>query len=291
MPGNIPGQIKKTRWFTCLFIWWVLVSLFYMYIAANETEQLNRVRAVGQKAVIESATKAGLPLLERDVQALTGLAQEVAKQKDVVNVSIIDHKNKIIAYTNPDLPVPPVAPSVERQNGVSYWQHPMDDGAQAICFSADINYAATKIGQVLLVMAAGDADRLRRVFFLVALGSLLLMGFVLLIIDFSGIRPLTAAVKERLRTWIGNHGDLPDGREVICPVCGSYKPLTRSFLLEANLDRYTVVRPARDANSAAPLLRSRGINLGDISHREDLGWLRRQMITRCADIIKKLAGE
>jgi hypothetical protein len=39
------------------------------------------------------------------------------------------------------------------------------------------------------------------------------------------------------------------------------------------------------------LLRDKGVNLREISRRDDLGWFRRQMIHRCADIIKKLSGD
>jgi hypothetical protein len=102
---------------------------------------------------------------------------------------------------------------------------------------------------------------------------------------------LKAALGERIRGWTDGYADLPDDREMICPVCGSHKPLSKSFLLQANLDRYPVVRSTRIENGAAQLLLAKGVNLREISRREDLGWLRRQMIHRCADIIKKLSGD
>lgn len=291
MPEKKPGRFNMTRWFTCLFIWWVVAVFFYLFIAAKETNVVDRVTDAGVATVLDSATKAGLPLLERDVQSLTRLAQEVSKKKGVVNVSIIDHKNKIIAFTNPDQMLPESSPSAEMKAGVGYWPHTLADGTQAICFSGDINYAGTKIGEVFLAMDAGGTSGLIKVFFLTALVSFMVISVGLLVLDFNGIHPLKAAIKERLHAWLGGDDALPDGREVICPVCGSHKPLTRSFLLEANLDRYPVVRPAKKENGAAQLLLAQGVNLRDISRRDDLGWLRRQMVHRCADIIKKLAGD
>ncbi|BBO67178.1 hypothetical protein DSCA_11080 [Desulfosarcina alkanivorans] len=290
-PENKTGRIKKTRWFTCLFIWWVVAVFFYLFIAAKENNLVERVRDKGIQTVLNSAQQAGLPLLERDVQALTRLTQDVHRMKGVVNVSIIDHKNKIIAYSNPDQLLRMPSKALPLKDGVSFWPHTLDDGTGAVCFSTDIIYAGTKIGAVFLAMDAGGSAGLTSGFFLSAVISFLLIIFVLLVVDFHGVRPLKAAMQERFRVWAYADGRLQDDRELICPVCGSHKPLNPSFLLQANLDRYPVVRSARKENGSAQLLIDKGINLREISRREDLGWLRRQMIHRCADIIKKLAGD
>ncbi len=290
-PEHKTGRIKKTRWFTCLFIWWVVAVFFYLFIAASENNLVGKVREKGHKTVLDSAQQAGLPLLERDVQALTRLTQDVHRMKGVVNVSIIDHKNKIIAYSNPDQLLRMPSKGLQFKDGVSYWPRTLEDGTQAVCFSTDIIYAGTKIGEVFLAMDASGSAGLTSAFFLTAVISFLLIVFILLVVDFNGVSPLKAAMLERIRAWRGSDGDLQDDREVICPVCGSHKPLNRSFLLQVNLDRYPVVRSALKENETAQLLFAKGINLREITRREDLGWLRRQMIHRCADIIKKLAGD
>ncbi|MFO7713062.1 hypothetical protein [Desulfosarcina sp.] len=285
------GRIKKTRWLTCLFIWWVVVVFIYLFIAAQERSLVEQATATGIKAANASAQQAGLPLLERDVRALTRLVQDISTINGVVNVSIIDHKNKIIAFTNPDQPLAVSSQSSKMKNGVSYWLHELADGTRAVCFSNDISYAGTKIGEVFLAIEAKSPDGLITAFVLTALISFMLIVFVLLLIDFNGLYPLKSALSERIHRWTGKNGIPADGREVICPVCGSHKPLNHSFLLEANLDRYPVVRMATEKIGATELRFARGVNLREISRREDLGWLRRQMIHRCADIIKKLAGD
>ena len=290
-PNNKPGRIKKTRWFTCLLIWWVAAVFFYLFIAAQENNRLGRVTATGIKSVPIYAEQAGLPLLEQDVLALTRLTKDVATVKGVLNVSIIDHKNKIIAYTNPDQLLSMSSKTAQQKDGVSYWPHTLDDGTRAVCFSSDIIYAGTKIGEIFLAMDASGPTGLTMAFFLSALVSFMLIIFVLLVLDFQGLIPLRAAMGEKIRSWTGGEIDLPDDREVICPVCGSHKPLSRSFLLQANLNRYPVVRAARKENGTAQVLLAEGVNLREISRRDDLGWLRRQMIHRCADIIKKLSGD
>ena len=291
MPEEKRARIRITRWFVWLFAWWLLAVFFYLFIAAKETRTVEAVTASGVATVSKNADKAGLPLLERDVQALTQLVQDMSGLQGVVDASIIDHKNKIIAFTNPNQL--PRTSSVEwnTKDDVGYWNQTLDSGGQVVCFSGDINYAGTKIGEVFLVMDAGGGAGLRTIFFWAALCALIAILFVLLVIDFNGVRPLEAVVKQRIRSWTGKGRGLPDSRELVCPVCGSLKPLDRSFLLEANLDRYPVLRPAGKDNGNANALLRDGINLREISRREDLGWLRRQMIHRCADIIKKLAGE
>jgi hypothetical protein len=245
----------------------------------------------GLKIALKSADQAGLPLLERDVQALTRLTQDVAKQNGVINVSIIDHKNKIIAFTDPEQLLSVPSASVSHKDGVSYWRHRYADNTPAVGFSSEITYAGTKIGQVFLAMDAGGSSGLLTVFMVLAIASLLVIVFSLLIVDFGGVRPLKAAIVERIRLWIGEGIEPSDGRDVICPVCGQHKPLSRSFLLPANFDRYALVRPAATQDGSAHVPVSKGINLRELSRRDDLGWLRKQMIRRCADIIKTLAGE
>ena len=290
-PDNKPGRIKKTRWFTCLIIWWVVAVFFYLFIAAQENNRVDRVTTTGIKTVLANAEQAGLPLLEQNIPALARLTQDVAKVKGVVNVSIIDHKNKIIAFTDPDQLLSMSSTAEKQKNGVSYGPCTLDDDTRAVCFSSDIIYAGTKIGGIFLAMDASGPTGLTTAFFLASLVSFLLIVFVLLVLDYHGLQPLRAAMEERIRAWAGGDVDLPDEREVICPVCGSHKPLSRSFLLQANLDRYPVVRSARKDNETAQFLLTKGVNLREISRREDLGWLRRQMIHRCADIIKKLSGD
>jgi hypothetical protein len=288
LEGN-RGRIRKTRWFVWLFAWWLLAVFLYLFIAARENRTIEAVTTDGVAAVSKTAARAGLPLLERDVKALTRLVRDMAGIKGVIDASIIDHKNKIIAFSDRN-PLPPASSvQVALRDGVGYWNQTLDSGERVVCFSGDIDYAGTKIGEVFLVMGAEAG--LRMLFFGAALGTLFADVFALLVVDFNGVRPLMAAAKERIRRWTGGARALPDRREMVCPVCGSLKPLDRSFVLEVNLDRYPVLRPAgKDNGNAVPLFRD-GIGLREISRREDLGWLRRQMIRRCADIIKKLAGE
>jgi len=291
MPVEKTGRIKKTRWFICLSLWWVSAVLFYLFIVAKETHLVDEATFTGIATIKESTAKAGLPLLERDLQALTQLAQKMSKMAGVVNVSIIDHKNKIIAFTNPDLLLPTSSAEARIKDGVGYWNYSLDNGTEVICFSGDISFAGTKIGEVFLAMDTGGAASLTANFFWVALGSLVLIVFALLVIDYQGIHPLKDAALERLYIWTGRSGILPEGGELICPLCGSQKQLSRSFLIDVNLDRYPVFRQVGNETGTAQILLAKGVSLREISRREDLGWLRRQMIHRCLDIIKKLAGE
>ena len=291
MPEESPGRIKKTRWFVCLSIWWLLAVFFYSFVATKQTHLVDDFTKTGIATVKENTANAGLPLLERDVQALTQLAQKMSQLEGVVNVSIIDHKNKIIAFTNPDQLPPTPSTEVQVKDGVGYWHHILDNGDQVTCFSGDISFAGTKIGEVFLVMDTGGAADIVAIFIWVALISLIGTLFGLLVIDFQGVRPLTAFLQDRLQLWKGTQVPLPEAKEVICPLCGSQKPLTRSFLLEVNLNRYPVIKPVGNEVGTAQFLHHKGLNLGEISRREDLGWLRRQMIRRCLEIIKKLAGE
>ncbi|BBO88395.1 hypothetical protein [Desulfosarcina ovata] len=289
--GSRRGVIRKTHWFVCLFVWWVVAVFFYLFFSAKEGRLIESVTTSGLQTVLESAEKAALPLLERNVGALTRLAREVEAIDGVVNVTIIDHKNKIIAFTNVAQLLPMPATTVKRHDGASYWPYTMSDGTKVVCFSADIVFSGTKIGQVLMAKDGRATRSWTTIFFLSALVSFILIVFILLVAEFNGVRPLINAFGEQMRIWTGVTDDRADGREMTCPLCGCQKPLSRSFLLEANLDRYPIVRSTAETNQTARTVLTGGINLIEISRREDLGWLRKKIIHRCADIIKKLAGD
>ncbi len=290
-PENKPERINKTRWFICLIVWWVAAVFFYLFIAGQENNRFERVTAAGIKIVLLNAEQAGLPLLEQNVPALTRLAQDVARVKGVINVSFIDHKNKIIAFTNPDQLLAMSSKATQQKEGVSYWPHILDDGTRTVCFSSNIIYAGTKIGEIFLAMDASGPVGLTTAFFLTALVSFMLIVFTLLVLDFHGLHALRSAMGTKISAWTAGDGYPSEDREMVCPVCGSHKPLSRSFMLQANLARFPVVRSAQKENGTALLLRDKGVNLREISRRDDLGWFRRQMIHRCADIIKKLSGD
>ncbi|MBR9987305.1 MAG: hypothetical protein KFF68_15485 [Desulfosarcina sp.] len=290
-PENMPGRIKKTRWFICLLIWWVAAVFCYLFIVAKENRLVDHVTARGIETVLANAEQAGLPLLEQNVPALTRLTQDVAGVAGVVNVSIIDHKNKIIAFSDPDQLLSMSSQAAKQKEGVSYWPHTLDDGARAVCFSSDIIYAGTKIGEIFLVMDASDPAGLTTAFFLAALVSFLLIVFFLLVLDFHGPQALMSAMGTKIKALTAGEGEPSDGREMICPLCGSHKPLSRSFMLQANVERFPVVRSTQKEDMTAQVLHKKGVSLREISRRDDLGWFRRQMIHRCADIIKKLSGD
>ncbi|PID40957.1 MAG: hypothetical protein CR984_00520 [Proteobacteria bacterium] len=288
--GNGRNRITIIHWLAWLSIWWVAAVFSYMFIAASRTDHADDVMQAGLKTVMKSADQAGLPLLERDVQALTRLMQHAAKQKGVLSCAIIDHKNKIIAFSDPEPLLSIPFTSVRYKDGVAYWHHRYA-GTPAICFATEITYAGTKIGQVFLAMDADSSNGLVTVFLVLAFVSLLVIVITLLIIEFHGVRPLKTAVSNQIHRWIGGATDRSDGRDVICPLCGQNKPLGRSVMTPPRSDRHARVGQATAQNGSTQTAFSQGIDLRELSRRDDLGWLRKQIIHRCADIIKTLAGD
>ncbi len=291
MPDKQIGRIKKTRWFIVLSVWWLAASGFYLAIVAGEQRRDDMTRAAGIDIAVTSARAAGMPLLERDVRALTQLVQDVARKPGVVSASIIDHKNKIIAFSDANRIIPAAPPSVTVQaDGARFWTQTLASGGRAICFSADIDFAGTKIGEAFLAMDGSEESDLTATFFISAVVSLLIILVILLAIDFHGLRPLRSALVNGIRRWVGTEDSLPEGQLATCPLCGSHKPLTRSFFMQADLDRFPVVREDGTHLKTVRILQAHGIRLEDLSQRDDLGWFRRQLVHRCADIIKKIAG-
>ncbi|GAB6907595.1 hypothetical protein DESC_240025 [Desulfosarcina cetonica] len=284
-----PGVIHKSRWFTCLLVWWVIAVLVYFLLAAKADRLTQRVIASGIQTVGTYAGKAALPLLEHDIQALTRLAQELGRLHGVLNVFIIDHKYKIITFADVDRLLPMPSASVDRQDNVTYRPCRLLDGTSAICFSADILYADTKIGEVLMAKDTNAVGAWRTAFFLTALVSFLLMGGILLVMDFRGIRPLVMATRDQLRAWSGGRAAGTDGGEImVCPLCGCQNPLNQTSLADGNPPFHPIDHSATRRVKTVPAESTRVVTLSEMCLRGDLDWLRRKIYLRCVDIIKTL---
>jgi hypothetical protein len=77
---------------------------------------------------------------------------------------------------------------------------------------------------------------------------------------------------------------------VTCPLCGTQKPFFDKVFNPSNLDRLLIIEPTVNERDSRKSPASRGLSLSQLAKREDLSWIKRQVILRCTDIIRKLAA-
>ena len=115
--------------------------------------------------------------------------------------------------------------------------------------------------------------------------------FVLTGFYFKGLRPITNALKTRYRPKVSFAPRFFENSNMSCPLCGAEQPFSQEGFADINLDKFLIVKSVQDGSDPDRFRPSKEIRLAEVLNREDLVWLKRQVIFRCAEIIKKLAVE
>jgi hypothetical protein len=128
------------------------------------------------------SSQSGLPLLEKNFDLLGEFLEEITTKPEVVFASIIDHKNKLIAYTDQEQFLTLKKHKAGVLEDVNYWQTSGLNNQKVMNFSSEITFSDTRVGEVFISLAAENLDRLRQLFVSLAIMSLfflcLLFGVV-----------------------------------------------------------------------------------------------------------------
>jgi len=235
------------------------------------------------------SSRASLPLLELDMPALSALLGEAAGNSDVVYAAIIDHKNKIIAYTNIELIMSTINERARTVDQVSFWEGNSSDYKRIVNFSSDVTYAGTKIGEIYLAISAAEIDKFEKRFVLGALSSVITLLFVIIVLYYKGLRSIVSKLRAAYRLQAGS-GVFAETTCITCPLCGTNKPFSQEVFNCINLNRFRIIRSTNNELKPEGFYKSKDIFLSEIAKRKDLGWLKRQVIALCKKIIKKLAA-
>jgi hypothetical protein len=82
---------------------------------------------------------------------------------------------------------------------------------------------------------------------------------------------------------------IPEKPRVTCPLCGTQKPLSNRVFSRPKLDRLLIIEASKYEPGDGEPADSKGINLSQLAERKDLSWIKRRVISRCTEIIRKLA--
>ena len=272
-----------------LCAWWIVCTVAYLFISLKINALQQTISRNGIASTRKLVQKAGLPLLERDMHMLSQMLDEIAGNPDIVYASIVDHKNKTIAYTSPGLLLPANRKKISSIDDVNVWEGRTRDRIRLMEFSADVAFSGTKIGEIYLAFSADAIVRLKNGFILAATASLCVLFLVFFGFYFKGSTRY-AGYFSRLpgRQWKPSD---PMGRytQMTCPLCGVEKPVTPTRLNFADLDTQIIIHSAVDPSETHPVRPENGLTLAAIAARDDLGWLKTRVIIQCTEIIQKLA--
>jgi len=282
-------QKNRSRLILCLLVWWMCIAVFYMITASK----ISRIRKAISQSGVEMAgvfsSRASLPLLELDMPTLSALLSDYTSSSDIVYAAIVDHKNNVIAYTNVELIVSIKKEGALTVDQVSFWEGDSSDYKRIVNFSSDVTYAGTKIGEIYLAISAAEIDKFEKLFGLGTLSSFTVLLFVIIVLYYKNFRFIVSKLRAAYISQARSRSAFAEITCIACPLCGTNQPFSQEVFNCINLNRFKIIRSTNSELKPEGSDKSKDIFLSEIAKRKDLGWLKRQVIVRCIEIIKKLA--
>jgi hypothetical protein len=288
-------QKKKGRLLLLFSVWLTGILIGHMIVEKRIDRLTTHLCQSGVEMAPKIAVRSSLPLLEQDIPSLHTLLDEACAKPHVVNVAIVDHENNIIAHANSDsinwpFFSPKKGTKARAVEQVSIWEGPATDNEEIITFSSDVTYGSTKIGRVYLALSAAEIAKARHRFMFTTLSSLVVLFFLVFILHYKDFGSAASMLKGRQRPRAMGEVVLKEMSQIGCPLCGSDKPVSQEVFNHIDLDRFLILHSPNGEPGRTWARQTKGIPLSEVARREDLGWLKRQVICRCAEIIKKVAA-
>lgn len=269
----------------CLVAWFVLCTGFYISIHIWESNRRQELVKVGVSISKDISSQSGLPLLERNIKLLSRIIEKITEKPEVVFASIIDHKNKIIAYTDQKQFF-----TLDRQkagvlDGVHYWKISNPNHQRVMNFSSEVTFSGTRVGEVFISLATANIEQLKRsfVFFAVITLTLIMLFFLFGTVKYkdylSRWKTLNTKLKSHKKPFLRDFSN----SEISCPLCGNQENFSLNGFQMPDLERFPVLKKSSGTNNC--------VLLADIAKVEELSGLKRAIVVQCTDIINKIVAE
>lgn len=269
---------------TVLCTWLIIVLVAYGFMSLHHAYQLEKARKTGMEAVQDVARRAGLPLLEKNADALQAVLAEAGLKPGILLAWVADHQNRVVALAGSDQILPPPSAGEPRGQEVDVRQPELPLPAVHFNLVAPVSYAGTRIGRVGMSVAPDARSDPKEHFTRVVM----LSGFFVL--------ALMAALYHRqiARLFRGWSDGWDDGAPAIdlarahitCPLCGRDQAFARDiFDIPEAAELNLVTLPAQPGG-----IRPQVVRLDETARRKDVAWIRQRIVTRCAEVIRLLSA-
>jgi len=275
--------------FVAVICTWILIlAVAYLLLSLQVALHTDKAKKAGIETIQQLSKKASLPLLEKNVDRLQSVVTEAGQQPGVVMAWVVDHQNKVVAFTGSDqfLPTPKAADT--RAGDVDVWQAEASTPYPRFNLVSAVSYAGTRIGRIHLSLAADAGGDFKGQFMRI----LVLSGLFVL--------ALTAALYRRQLSAFasgatgGRRAESPETADfanasVACPLCGGLRPFSKDVFQPKDPDAIPAVFPAGPDPGKKTRTEPAVVHLHELETRSDLAWYKRRVILRCADIIRILS--
>jgi hypothetical protein len=272
-----------------LAVWWLAMLIVYSLITLHTNRHKGKLRETGLEITKEFSKLVSLPLLERNSQSIHKLLTDAAGKTHVIYASVVDHRNKVVAFTGTGHLMPDRTDAARSVDSVSMWEGGFASHARILNFVSDITYADTKIGEIFIGLSNPESDRTPKQFVIIAVVSSLILLVLVIILRY---RSISTFVGAHLNPGRSNTAmdSMANQSGITCPLCGTWKAPSDSLFSQSNLDKFLDTGGLKHAlkdMKAAALSENSPHKLAET---EDFSVIRRRVILRCTEIIKKLTA-
>ncbi len=271
-----------------LAIWWLAMLIVYSIFTLRVNHLKNELSQSGIEITHEFSKRVSLPLLEKNSLSISKLLTDAASRADVIYASVVDHRNKVVAFTGTGHLMPDVTAGALSVDKVSMWEGGFASHARILNFVSDISYSGTKIGEIFIGLSTPQTFQTRKTFISIAVSSCLILLILVAVLRYPTIKALMIKYLGYNRSGAAIDTTV-NGTLINCPLCGSQQPLSRKLFKQSGLDKLLISGGLKFESNPGSNANAQKLELQELKKKEDLSWIRRQIILRCIEIIKKLA--
>lgn len=277
-----PAKDITIKLLSALIIWFIFFTVCYVFLFLKDDHRKEKLTKIGVFISKDIASQAGLPLLEKNLDRLGQLLKEVSERPGVVYASIIDHKNKLIAYTDQKQFLTLNQVGWDILDDVQYSGPTETNNRTVINFSSEVTFSGTRIGEIFITLATQKNSSKRQLFSGAAFLSLVLILAIFVSVQRKMERPLWI----KLKALLGRNGaeKMTDSNilEINCPLCGKESNVSSKEFALFSLNRFPIIRATVDEKE--PIL------LNNLNKVEEMSWLKQRIVIQCTEIINKLTA-
>ncbi|UCE34450.1 MAG: hypothetical protein JSV40_00520 [Deltaproteobacteria bacterium] len=273
-----------------LVVWVVVVCIAYIITSVRTNHAKARIKDSGIETIQALSKLVSLPLLDSNAQTINAMLIYAARETPMVHAAVLDHQEKIVTFAGAEKAIPAPNPDEHPGKDTAFWEAELPDHKKILGFASDVTYSGTTIGRIQIALPAQELVTIRNQFLIVAvLACVILLLVIILFRYYPGIWATPIRLTNVYRRDTVSDPAL-ESSVVTCPLCGARNSFSTKLFKRSNFGRLLIIRPSSNRSGPGGDADLKGMRLSDLAKRDELSWLKRQIVLRCAEIIKKLAG-
>jgi hypothetical protein len=272
-----------------LVIWWLVMLIIYSILTLRVNRLKGELRQSGVDITHEFSNLVSLPLLENNSQSIATLLTDAANRTDVIYASVVDHRNKVVAFTGTGHLMPDMTAAARSVDKVSMWEGGFASHARILNFVSDITYAGTKIGEIFIGLSTPEMFQTRKQFIFIAVSSCLILLILVAVFRYQTIKAFMSKYLDFYRSGAASN-ITENGTLINCPLCGMQQPLSRKLFKQSSLHKFLSTGDWKLESNPGSNTDTKRLAMQEAEKTQDLSWIKRQIILRCTEIINKLAA-